>query len=270
MRKPPQGSRAYDANARKTFKGALCHLLQTEFPGIVGPTITRLFADRIDELYDRFHPPTTRFKVGQVLWVGVAADDLPGRQKRIEDTRLVPIILDLVTAQDIDEATTPKLRGQTRRNKIVRLCRQAYEQNAVLSLADVSLLMHGDLSTIGKIIREYEEQTKETIPRRGTIHDLGRSVTHKAIICYKRLVEQKPTSQVAQETFHSPDEVEYYVQCFRRIQVCHDNGLSKEDTARATGHSVSLVAEYLGLIEQFHLPPLASHPGEDGVQSSKA
>jgi hypothetical protein len=37
------------------------------------------------------------------------------------------------------------------------------------------------------------------VPRRGTIHDMGRSVTHKAIICYKRLVEQKPTSQVACE-----------------------------------------------------------------------
>ena len=258
MCKHPPGSGAYDANGRKTFKSAVCHLLQTEFPGIFGPTITSLFADRIDELYDRFHPPASRFKVGQVLWVGVAADDLPGRQKRIENTRLVPIILDLVTAQDIDETATPKLRGQTRRNKIVRLCRQAYEQKAVLSLADVSLLMHSNISTIADIIRKHEHETKETVPRRGTVHDLGRSVTHKAIICYKRLVEQKDTSQVAQETFHSPEEVEYYVQCFRRIQLCHDNGMSKEDTARATGHSLSLVQEYLDLIEEFRLPPLVN------------
>ena len=33
-------------------------------------------------------------------------------------------------------------------------------------------------------------------------------------------VEKKPTSQVAQETFHSPEDVEHYVQCFRRIQPC--------------------------------------------------
>jgi Protein of unknown function (DUF1670) len=46
---------------------------------------------------------------------------------------------------------------------------------------------------------------------------MGRSVTHKAIICYKSLVEKKPTSQVAQETFHSPEDVEHYVQSFRRI-----------------------------------------------------
>ena len=96
------GWQPYDASDRKTFKSALCHLLHTEFPGIFGPTITRLFADKIDELYERFHPPGSRFKVGQVLWTGVAIDDPPSRNKRIEDTRLVPIVLDLVTAQDIE------------------------------------------------------------------------------------------------------------------------------------------------------------------------
>ena len=104
------------------------------------------------------------------------------------------------------------------------------------------------------------------VPRRGTIHDMGRSVTHKAIICYKRLVEQKPTSQVAQETFHSADEVEYYVQCFRRVQLCHDNGMSKEDIARATGHSLPLVQEYLDLIRRYQIPPLPNPAGSDQRQ----
>ena len=105
------------------------------------------------------------------------------------------------------------------------------------------------------------------VPRRGTIHDMGRSVTHKAIICYKRLVEKKPTSQVAEETYHSEDEVEYYVQCFRRVQLCHDSGMSKEDTARATGHSLPLVQQYLDLLEQFKLPPLPTTSGKEGVAS---
>ena len=45
--------------------------------------------------------------------------------------------------------------------------------------------------------------------------------------------KQKPTSQVAQETFHSPQEVEYYVQCLRRIQLCRDNGMSAEEALHA-------------------------------------
>lgn len=250
------GWHPYDASDRKTFKSVLCHLLHTEFPGIFGPTISRLFADKIDELYERFHPPRSRFKSGQVLWTGVAIDDPPSRNKRIEDTRLVPIVLDLVAAQDIHEAQDKVLRSRTRLTKIIRLFRQAYEQGAVLGHADVSLLLNMHISRISTCVLSYERETGQLVPRRGTIHDMGRSVTHKAIICYKSLVEKKPTSQVAQETFHSPEDVEHYVQCFRRIQLCRDKGLSPEEVAQATGHSLALVQEYLDLIVEFQIPPL--------------
>jgi hypothetical protein len=260
---------AYDASDRKTFHSALCRLLHTEFPSIFGPTITRLFADKIGELYDRFHPPGSRFKAGQVLWTAVAVDDPPSHNKRIEDTRLLPVILDLVTAQDISDAVAKKGWPHIRRNTIVRLCRQAYAQKAVLSLADVSLLLSVNLNTVSRNILAYESETGESVPRRGTIPDMGPSVTHKAIICYKRLVERKPTSQVAAETFHSADEVEYYVQCFRRVQLCHDSGMSKEEIARATTFSLPLVQQYLDLIKQFGLPPLPTTSGKDGEESNK-
>src|SRR6202043_3433755 len=122
-----------------------------------------------------------------------------------------------------------------------------HEQGAVLGHADVSLLLNLPISRMSKHVLKHERDTCELIPRRGTIHDMGRSVTHKAIICYKSLVEKKPTSQVAQETFHSPEDVEHYVQCFRRIHLCRDKGLSPELIAQATGHSLALVQEYLDL-----------------------
>jgi Protein of unknown function (DUF1670) len=263
------GWHPYDASDRKTFKSVLCHLLHTEFPGIFGPTISRLFADKIDELYERFHPPRSRFKSGQVLWTGVAIDDPPSRNKRIEDTRLVPIVLDLVAAQDIHEAQDKVLRSRTRLTKIIRLFRQAYEQGAVLGHADVSLLLNMHISRISTCVLSYERETGQLVPRRGTIHDMGRSVTHKAIICYKSLVEKKPTSQVAQETFHSPEDVEHYVQCFRRIQLCRDKGLSPEEVAQATGHSLALVQEYLDLIVEFQISPLPDPERKEDSQPKK-
>lgn len=255
-----QVSQPYDANGRKTFKSALCHLLQTEFPSVFGPMITLLFADKIDEMYERFHPPRSRFTIGQALWVGIAADNPPTRNRHIEDADLVPVVLDLVTDRDIDETNAMGLRTQTRCAKVVRLFRQAYEQGAVLSQADVSLLTNLHRSTISQIVLKHQHDSGEVVPCRGTIHDMGRSVTHKAIICYKSLVEHKPTSQVAQETYHTAEAVEYYVQCYRRIQLCRDSGMTKEDIARATGHSLALVREYLDLIAEFGLPPLPNPP----------
>jgi hypothetical protein len=230
--------------------------LHVEFPGVFGPTISKLFADKIDELYERFRPPRSRFKAGQVLWTGVAIDDPPCHNKRIEDTQLVPVVLDLVAAQDIERAKGKGPISQTRLTKIIRLFRQAHEQGAVLGHADVSLLLNMSIPRLSTYVLSHERKTGELIPRRGTVHDMGRSVTHKAIICYKSLVEKKPTSQVAQETFHSPEDVEHYVQCFRRIQMCRDKGLSQEEIAQATGHSLGLVKEYLHLINEFRVPPL--------------
>jgi hypothetical protein len=268
-RSPSRAENTFDASRRKSFHSALCHLLHSEFPGIFGPAITKLFADKIDELYMRFHPPASRFRVGQALWAAVAVDDPPGRDKRIEATRLVPVVVDLVTAQDIHEATAAGSRRQTRRNKIVRLCTQAHAQGGVLSLADVALMLHVSIAQVSKEIMFHERSGGAAVPRRGTVHDMGRSVTHKAVICYKRLVEQKPTSQVAQETFHSADEVEYYVQCFRRMQLCRDSGMSPDEIAQATGHSLSLVKEYLNLMAEFKLPPLPNAGGPDSVQRDR-
>jgi len=244
---------SYDATERKTFRSSLCHLLQTEFPGVFGPAITRLFSERIDELYERFHPPTSRFRAGQCLWIAVAVDDLPTRNKRIEQTRLVPVILDLVTADDVEDAVAGSVRAKTRPKKVLRLFQQAFSQGGVLTEADVSLLLHLPINTVSAVVLKHEREAVQLVPRRGTIHDMGRSVTHKRIICYKRLVEKKTTSQVAEETFHSPEDVEYYVQSLRRVLVCLRSGMSEVDIAAATGRSLSLVREYLELIRDFNL-----------------
>lgn len=247
---------AYVANQRKTFRRCLGQLLQTEFPGTFGPAVAALFVEKIDELYDRCHLLRDRVKVGQLLWLAVAADERPGRAKRIDETRLVPVVLDLVTAADIDETVARHDRKATRTTKIVRLFQQAFAQGAVLSEADVAVMLHLSDTIISQTVLAHERATGDSVPRRGTIHDLGRSVTHKAVICYKRLVLKKSTSEVAQETYHSPEEVEYYVQCLRRIQLCRDNGMSPEEIVIATKHSAFLVGEYLTLINDLKLAPL--------------
>jgi hypothetical protein len=251
---PPHQSKEYECNGRKTFRSALCHFLQTEFPGVFGPAVTQLFAERVEEIFERFHPERSRLKVGQVLWAAVATDDPPARDKRIEQTRLVPVVLDLVAPQDIEEMVAGARIATLRQNRLLRLFRQAHEQGAVLSYADVSLLMHLRIGTISRYVQQHHHSTQEIIPCRGTIHDLGRSMTHKAIICYKRLVEQKTTSQVAAETNHHPESVERYVQCLRRVKMCSEAGMSIEETALAIGHSQLLVQEYLRLIQQYGLP----------------
>lgn len=60
--------------------------------------------------------------------------------------------------------------------------RDAYSQGGVLTTTDLSLLFHRPYSTVARLIRAYEAQTGEVVPRRGNVHDIGRTVTHKRII----------------------------------------------------------------------------------------
>jgi hypothetical protein len=254
-RSPPNHSVTFLSSQRKTFHSALCHLLQTQFPGHFGPKVAHLFAEEVETLFQKFHPERERLSVGQIVWVAVASDDRPARNKRIEDTRLLPVVLDLVTPGDIDQTVLPGRRLPTRRAKIVRLFQQAHQQGAVLGYPDVALLLHVSTGLVSDEVLAYERETGKSVPRRGTIHDMGPSVSHKAIICYKSFVEGKTTSQIAQETFHCPEEVEYYLQCFRRVRICQTRGMSPEETAQATAHSLHLVRQYLDLIARFHLTP---------------
>lgn len=187
-------------------------------------------------------------------------------RRRIEEGAKCPPFVSAA----IDNAINRGRSSQIRHGRILRLFRQAYEQGGVLSYADVRFLVHVGMDTITKVVHAEQAAAGRIVPCRGTIHDMGRSVTHKAIICYKRLVEKKPTSQVSQETFHSPEEVEYYVQTLRRVQLCHDSGMGPDEIAQATGHSKLLVKEYLDLIDEFHLPPIANPAGTDSVQTGPA
>lgn len=255
-------ARSFSPSARKTFHHALTHLLQTEFPGLFGPAVTELFASQVEQLFQKFHPPRERLGWGQLVWLAVASDDLPTYGQRIEDTRLVPVILDLVTREDIEGLLDGRTWNDLREARITRLCEQAHAQGGLLSQADLALLLTQSNSAISKamLARSRSAPQAKLLPSRGSLHDLGQTVSHKRIICYKRLVEKKTTSQVANETFHSPEAVEGYVQALRRVQLCQDQGLTIADTSQATGLSVRLIQEYVNLIAEFGLPNLNAAP----------
>jgi len=57
------------------------------------------------------------------------------------------------------------------------------------------------------------------------VHDLGRSTTHKKIICEKSLRAKKATPDIAKETHHSPSAVDRYLGDFNRVRFCLKKGL---------------------------------------------
>lgn len=250
----PPSERDYRPQAAKTLRQALITFISREFPRLGGPWVVELFVDKILDMVDRYWLAKDRLKPGQTVWPAVATDERPGYRKSMAETRQVPVVITLVDQRDIAELRHGTDRRQVLKGALVRAANDAYAQGGVLTAVDLSLLFHDSDDHIAALIRQHEAETGELVPRRGNIHDLGRTVSHKALICRKAFVEGKPTHVIARETYHSPAAVDRYLLDFARVHFATvQRGMSPEDTAFAIQRPLSLVREYMHLMKEFAL-----------------
>jgi hypothetical protein len=245
--RPDYLRKKYGPLLAKTLESALAHCIATEFPRIGGPRIQRLCAEMILDVVGQHLRPREQVRQGQVLWLGISRDDPPRRHQRILDCQLIPLVLDLVTPDDIHARLDRKSPSQRLAAKAVRLCQQAFEQGALLSNCDLAELLCTHDSQIAHALAQHERDTGKLVPRRATLHDVGTGLTHKRIICWKRYGEGKEPDEIAKETYHSLEAVDRYLGQYDRVRHCRLQGLSPQETAFALNCSVRLVEDYLAI-----------------------
>jgi predicted transcriptional regulator len=161
------------------------------------------------------------------------------------------VVLNLLSSEDLQALGSGVRQAQIRKWVVVRLFKDAMNQGGLLNASDVAAILRISTASVSRTIKEHERQTGEVVPRRATVHDMGPTITHKATICRKVIVEGRSIDEAARETLHSPEAVSRYVQDYRRVLACLKQGLSVRQSAYATGMSESLVSEYQRLIEQY-------------------
>jgi hypothetical protein len=77
--------------------------------------------------------------------------------------------------------------------------------------------------TIGKDIREFQLEHGVVLPYRGTIHDIGPTLTHKRITI-QQFVRNVPTPEIAQKTSHGEDACDRYIKGFKKVLKLHGDG----------------------------------------------
>ena len=235
---------------RKTFGAALVQTLREHVPPL-GALTAQALADHIQKLIDQYFPPAERLRMGQVLWPAIDERESAGWGKKIEDCKLKPVMIQAIGEEDIQALLDGVKRREVRKGAAVRMFEQAHEQGGVLTHADVGAILHLSAPTVGRYVKEWEEAHKgQLVPRRATIHDMGPTLTHKAVICRRVILEGQSVEQAARATRHSPAAVTRYVVDYRRVQACLRQGLSPAQTAYATGMSPRLVEQYEALIDQ--------------------
>ena len=241
----------YGPAAQKTFTGALEAFFASEFPQLAGDRARRSVVQGIVEMVHRFFPATSNLRQGQTTWISVAKDEVSAYGKTIPKTRMVPVIVSLLAEDEAQQRRDGKPLRNIKREAIARACLEIDAQGGCVTASELAIMFKTTPSTVGKYIAHWEAENGKLLPRRGTIHDMGPTLTHKKEICRLLFIEGKTVSQVVNLTKHSTKAIDRYITNFRQVFTCKTKGLTVQETASATKLSQHLVEEYLRLFDEY-------------------
>ncbi len=241
---------SYGPQEFKSFPGALNAFFSTECPQLGGQRTRQVLVQSIVQMIGRFYPPSTHLRPGQTPWVTVDKDEKSSYGKRMSETRLTSVVLDLIPANELTERKDGKKLREIKKAAVARVFTQAYEQGGCLTNVETAVLLKLSPSTVSKYTREWERENDTLLPRRGTIHDMGPTLTHKKEIIERLFLQGKSVEQVMRETYHSAEAITRYIVAFKQVLLCHRKGLSTEEIAFAVKMSKRLVEEYQRLIAE--------------------
>jgi len=223
------------------------NFFEREFCGMFGPVVRENIADALIDLFNSLCPESSRLKPGQIVWNALDKRTRADSKKR----RYKPVILSLVTDDEVSMFEKGTSVSTTRKNVMARMIREAYQQGAVLSTRDLSLLLVSSAAYLSQLRIEYEKEHKTILPHTGVIHDMGTTLTHKRIIIYKHVVEKKDPSIVARETNHSQPAVDKYLKDYNRVKTLVNDNKDINFIHHTTNIAKPVIKQYLQIINAY-------------------
>jgi hypothetical protein len=215
------------------------------------PKVAQLLAQEILELVEETYLGSEVIKPGQILIMAPERGQGPSWVTgEMEKKNLKTVVLDMIIEDDIERIVGGDSPMQVRKDRLVRLVKQAFDQGVCLSTCQLGILCGISPVQVHLHFKAHTKQTGEVLPSRGIIEDYGPAVSHKADIVARHLAGET-TSEIARSTCHTPRSVERYIGRFEQVR---DLVRYVEKTpnpalfARILGCSQRLVEEYLELL----------------------
>jgi predicted transcriptional regulator len=232
----------------KSFKEAMISDLEKNFGLLGSGKVLDLMSENILELIQQYMPE--RIETGKIVFTAIAKDAPKGHHRGVKGLPKTPVKLDILNKEIIARYESNESVRKIKRDHVINLFKQAYEQGGVLSSMDIAAIQKMSAATVSKYVREHMEKSNEIIPTRGFIHDIGPSISHKGIIVGKFLQGMLP-DKVAKTTNHSQMAVDRYIKDYERVKICIKQKMEKNETSRATGLSKNLVTKYEEMYNQY-------------------
>jgi len=186
---------------------------------------------------------------GQLVWLAVPVDEYPQRAKPIANTRMKPVVLTFVNDEDIDHLSNGLSSAGLRKRRIKRWADEAFDQGALLTQLDLSILLGVCDAVVSKYCTEIQSDG-HLLPTRGNIHDLSGAITHKREIIALYL-EGNLTHKIAAMTNHSKEAVDRYIKDYHRVETLWEHGITDlHDISNLSRLSKRVVTQYIDLLPE--------------------
>jgi len=246
----PRSQVDYRRLAKRNLHSLLRYKFLNEYGYDKGPVVVEAIVDDICDTVRGYYLHGEDLEPGQLLYLAPAKEERAGRGKTIAKTRMIPVRLTLVDNEDLDAIKDGAVVALRREIRVRRLTHQAYEQGAVLSQRDLSLLLGYSDSAISLTAVALRKRG-EWLPLRGYVADMGSFPTHKAAIV-RLYLEGLLTPQIAHNTYHSKHAVDRYIRSFEQVRLLSQK-FPRDELPLLTGMPLRLIDEYLALIEEHGL-----------------
>ena len=245
----------------KTLSSVLRHLFVTEFGYEKKVIFAEAMIERILETIEAFVKPASLLEPGQLLWMAVVNDGRKHARKSMKEISQVPVILDLVTDDELQALADGEEYRLVRRRRHARLLEQAFAQGGVLAQSDLAAITLTSRTQASDDIARIQESEDRILPYRGSVQDLGATLTHKVEVI--RLLEAgylEPDICRRLSVVHDLRSVENYVQPYKNVMKLLERGLTPREVSDILSVSERLVEAYIEIIREHHPEVLAGNP----------
>ena len=251
---PSRRERSFGPLRDKTLQSMIRRKFITEYGFSDAVPVAEFITDDLMALIDRVCPPLERVKPGQMVWMGVPKD-LPRNQigQRLRDLPLEPILLTVLTKDDIDDHIVARGRDgylTLRRRRTARMFEEADTQGTTLPYTDPAAFFGLSENMVERDVHRWQKEHEKVLPHRGRVHDMGPTTSHKEPII-ERILQGRQIPDVARELDHSIADVERYYADYNAVEVAC--GITDDPTkiATMTRLKFSIVKQYYRLVEKF-------------------
>ncbi len=254
----------------KTLFNVLRQLFITEFGYDNKVIFAEAMIERLLDVIANFVKPTTMLRPGQLLWMAVVNDGQKHAHKYMKEIPQVPVVLDLITDEELQQLAEGDKYAIVRRHRLARLLEQAFAQGGVLAQSDLVGITLVNRGQVSDEVRRFQKENACILPYRGTVQDAGATLTHKveAVRLFEAgFLETEICRRLP--IIHDITAVENYIQTYKNVLKLLERQFTVPEIAGILAVDERLIHSYIDIVREHHPQVLDKHPSLQSETASK-